>query len=178
MTTRPMNRPTTRHPDQEPIPTERGTLYTLGYGQPGAATQLDRLMREKQILLLDVRLVPHSRWDAGWNRAALAARYGERYRWEPHLGNLRYGERSSAIALATGYQEAIREAAQLLCHGTSLILLCVGAKARGCHRLLVAKLIQEALPGRASQGEARRRAQTVRSNDRPSKEEKPWSTDV
>ena len=127
-------------------PTLRGTIYTLGYSQRKAAATLERLLRQPHILLLDVRYQPTSRWNPQWNRAELAARYGEQYRWERRLGNVNYWSRERGIQLPTGWQEAIREAATLICAGTSLMLLCCCGDERACHRTLVAKLIQDALP--------------------------------
>jgi uncharacterized protein (DUF488 family) len=155
MTRRSMTRQKTRDQHQGPTTCERGTLYTLGYAQPGASARLAQLMRAEQVLFLDVRLRPHSRWHHDWARSALSARYGTRYHWEPRLGNLRYRERTAAIALGSSHQDAIREAAQRSCAGCSLVLLCVCAEEGGCHRLLVAKLIQEALPMLSSPWEAR-----------------------
>jgi uncharacterized protein (DUF488 family) len=124
----------------------RGTIYTLGYAQPDAAAQLDRLMRDARTCLVDIRYQPRSRWAYQWNRAALASRYGRRYFWERRLGNVHYREQELGMRLAEGHPDAIREAAALLCEGTSLILLCGGIDARTCHRSWVAKLIQDALP--------------------------------
>jgi len=127
-------------------PLERGTIYTLGYSQPKAAATLERLMRQPQTLLLDVRYQPVSRWNPEWNRAELAARYGEQYRWERRLGNVNYWSRERGIQLPAGSQEAVQEAASLLLAGTSLVILCCCVDERACHRSLVAKLIQDALP--------------------------------
>jgi hypothetical protein len=124
----------------------RGTIYTLGYAHPDAAAQLDRLMRNPRACLVDIRWQPQSRWWPQWNRAALSARYGCRYMWDPRLGNVHYQHRVYGIQLAEGYPDAIREAAMLLCESTSLILLCACKNARECHRSLGAKLIQDALP--------------------------------
>lgn len=126
--------------------TLRGTLYTLGYSQRNAATTLDRLLRQPCILLLDVRYHPISRWNPAWNRAELAARYGEQYRWERRLGNVNYWSQSRPLHLPAGYELEVREAADLLCAGTSLVLLCCCGDERACHRTLDAKLIREALP--------------------------------
>jgi len=125
---------------------ERGTIYTLGYSQAKAAATLERLMRQPRTLLLDVRYQPISRWNAQWNRAELTARYGEQYRWERRLGNMHYWSRDRGIQLPAGSQDAVREAANLVCAGTSLVLLCCCGDARTCHRSLIAKLIQDALP--------------------------------
>jgi uncharacterized protein (DUF488 family) len=136
-------------------PTERGTMYTLGYTRPEAATRLSRLMRNPRMLLVDVRYQPTSRWTSQWNRAALTARYGRRYVWERRLGTIHYREPERGIELAAGYQDAVREAAALLCAGTSLVLLCVCGDERACHRRLIAKLIQDALPVPLSSWEVR-----------------------
>ena len=125
---------------------ERGTIYTLGYSQRKAAATLERLLRQPQTLLLDVRYQPVSRWNPEWNRADLVARYGEQYRWERRLGNVNYWSRERGIQLPGNAQEAVQEAAGLLLAGTSLVLLCCCGDERACHRSLVAKLIQDALP--------------------------------
>jgi uncharacterized protein (DUF488 family) len=127
-------------------PTLRGTIYTLGYAQPDAAAHLDRLMRDPLMCLVDIRSQPRSRPWPQWNRAALSARYSRRYVWERRLGTVHYRDQEQGITLAEGHLEAIREAAVLLCEGTSLVLLCACKDARTCHRSLVAKLIQDALP--------------------------------
>ena len=127
-------------------PIERGTIYTLGYSQSKAAATLERLLRQPRILLLDVRYQPTSRWNPQWDRAELAARYGQQYRWERRLGNMNYWSQTRPIHLPAGYEQAVREAATLVCAGTSLVLLCCCGDERACHRILIAKLIQEALP--------------------------------
>ncbi len=125
---------------------ERGTIYTLGYSQRKAATALERLLRQPRTLLLDVRYQPVCHWNPEWDRAALAARYGEQYHWERRLGNLYYWSRDQGIRLPGNYREATREAANLLLAGTSLVLLCACGNERSCHRSYVAKLIQDTLP--------------------------------
>lgn len=124
----------------------RGTIYTLGYSQRHAAATLERLLRQPLVLLLDVRYQPVCRWNPQWNRAELAARYGEQYRWERRLGNVNYWSQTRPIHLPAGYAQAVREAATLLCAGTSLVLLCCCGDERACHRTLVAKLMQDGLP--------------------------------
>ena len=124
----------------------RGTLYTLGYSQRKASATLERLLRQPRTLLLDVRYQPTCRFNPAWNRAELATRYGEQYRWERRLGNIHYWSRTRGIQLPANHQQAVGEAASLLLTGTSLILLCACSDERACHRSYVAKLIQDALP--------------------------------
>ena len=125
---------------------ERGTIYTLGYSQRKAAATLERLLRHRQTLLLDVRYQPVCSFNPEWNQTELAARYGEQYRWERRLGNMHYWSRDRGIRLPGNSQEAVWEAAGLLLAGTSLVLLCACGDERACHRSYVAKLIQDALP--------------------------------
>ncbi len=124
----------------------RGTIYTLGYSQRKAAATLERLLRLPRILLLDVRYQPTSRWNLQWNRTELTARYGVQYRWERRLGNVNYWSQTRPIHLPAGHVQAVQEAVDLVCAGTSLVLLCCCGDERACHRMLIAKLIQEALP--------------------------------
>src|SRR5579884_2880772 len=120
--------------------TLRGTIYILGYHQCRVAATLDRLLRQPRILLLDVRYQPICRWNPAWNREELSARYGDQHRWERRLGNVNSWSQTRPIHLPTGYEQAVREAANLLCTGTSLVLLCCGGDERACHRMLIAKL--------------------------------------
>ena len=122
-----------------------GTLYTLGYAQTDAASQVERFMCHEHALLVDIRYSPRSRWRPEWNRSTLTATYGRRYVWDRRLGNINYQHREHGIQLAEGYMDAIHVAAALLCQGTSLILLCACKDARTCHLSLVAKLIQDAV---------------------------------
>lgn len=125
---------------------ERGTIYTLGVSQPKAEATLEQLMRNPRALLVDVRYQPISRWNPQWNRAALAGRYGHRHVWDRRLGNVHYQSPGRAVLLPAGHQDAVSEAAGLVCTGTSLVLLCACGDERACHRSYVARLIQDVLP--------------------------------
>jgi uncharacterized protein (DUF488 family) len=124
-----------------------GTLYTLGYADPDAAKHLECLMEQSQSILVDIRYSPRSRWFPRWNRSALTAAYGHRYIWDRRLGNINYDlqRRKFGIQLAEGHIDAVQKAAEILLQGTSLILLCACKDAQKCHRVVVAKLIQDAL---------------------------------
>src|SRR6266571_2510515 len=120
-----------------------GTLYTIGYSNPGAAAHVARLMQGAQTMLVDIRYSPRSRWSPQWNWKSLSACYGSRYLWDRRLGNVNYQQRERGIELAEGHPQAIQAAASRLRQGTTLILLCACKDARSCHRSLVAKLIQD-----------------------------------
>ena len=125
-----------------------GELYSIGYSQREAPAQVQRLMQRERILLLDTRYSPYSSWSPAWNRQELQTTYGERYRWDQRLGNVNYRRRDCGIRLAYGHEQAIQEAAALLCQGTTIVLLCACADPRVCHRSYVAKLIQDAVNAR------------------------------
>ncbi len=133
--------------------TLRDTIYTLGYRQRQAAATLDRLLRQPCTLLLDVRSQSVCRWNPVWNRADVAARSGEQYRWERRLGNVYYWSQIRPVQLPIGWQEAVHHAAALLCAGTSLVLFCACRDEGTCHRSLIAKLIQDVLPIPLTAGE-------------------------
>ena len=124
-----------------------GTLYTLGYAHPDATAQLERLMTHTNIILVDIRHTPRSRWFPAWNRNALTARYRHRYIWDQRLGNVNHDpqRRKLGIKLDEGHMDAVHTAAEMLLQGTSLILLCACKDPQKCHRVVVAKLIQDAL---------------------------------
>ncbi len=115
-----------------------GTVHSFGYaGGEDAQARLDALMENEATFLLDIRYRPVSRFRPQWNRAALSERYGSRYAWVPSLGNQNYQHKERAIALAIGHGQAVRNAAQLVASGLSLVLLCACKDERHCHRTLV-----------------------------------------
>jgi uncharacterized protein (DUF488 family) len=122
----------------------RGTIYSLGYSQRTSAAILQRLLNQPQVLLLDVRSQPICHWNRQWNRAELSARYGEQYHLERRLGNVNSWSHIRSVQLPTGWQEAVHDAAALL---------CACRDERACHRSLIAKLIQDALPIAVTAGE-------------------------
>src|SRR5579875_1814127 len=65
-------------------------IYPVGYGMDGAASYIEQLMTQPQMLLIDTRFSPKSRWTE-WREGALRARYGTRYRWAgAYLGNVNF----------------------------------------------------------------------------------------
>jgi hypothetical protein len=115
-----------------------GTVHSFGYaGGLDAEARLDALMEHEATFLLDIRYRPLSRFRPSWNRAALSDRYGPRYGWVQALGNQNYQHKERGIALAEGHGQAIRDAAQLVASGLSLVFLCACKDERRCHRTLV-----------------------------------------
>ena len=124
----------------------RDRVLTLGYALSGAEEQLVALMAEPKTLLLDVRLVPRSRWWPQWCKPQLRARWGQRYSHEKQLGNDNYRDRTLPVMLHGPHPErAIAGAVALLLQGHRLVLLCACKDETTCHRTFVAQMIQEAL---------------------------------
>lgn len=124
----------------------RDKVLTLGYALPGAEEQLTALMAESKTLLLDVRLVPRSRWWPQWSKPQLRARWGQRYSHEKQLGNDNYQDHTLPVALHGPHPErAIAGAVALVLQGHRLVLLCACKDEATCHRTLVAQMIRDGL---------------------------------
>jgi len=119
---------------------EQGKVYTIGYADDGSAQLLEQLMSDPMMLLIDIRLVPRSRWFVQWNKKQLVNRWGKRYRHERRLGNVNYKNRRKPIELldAAG---GIEPLVALLQAGYSIVLLCACVQYETCHRKLVAELL-------------------------------------
>jgi hypothetical protein len=123
-----------------------GTLHSFGsVTGSDAQARLDALMEHEATFLLDIRSRPLSRFRPSWNRAALSERYGPRYGWVPSLGNQNYQHKECGIQLAEGHGQAVRDAAQLVASGLSLVFLCACKDERRCHRTLVIEKIKACL---------------------------------
>lgn len=125
-----------------------GTLYTLGYAARGSAEVLKELMTSSEVLLVDIRLRPRSRWWPVWNKKQLRERWGSRYTHEKQLGNLNYRDRSLPVQLVGPHvEEAIAGLATLLVQGYSVVLMCACRDYDTCHRKVVAEMVGAAIKG-------------------------------
>lgn len=119
-----------------------GTLYTLGYTEPEAAEKLAQLMADPDMLLVDIRLYPNSRWAFQWNKKALRNRYPGRYQWlGESLGNLNYKakDREKGIQLAHPEWGKVVLLDRLSRH--DIVLLCACKNYETCHRKTVVELL-------------------------------------
>ncbi len=123
-----------------------GMLYTLGYAVPGSGDALEELMRASEVLLVDIRLRPRSRWWPVWNKKQLRERWGARYTHEKQLGNVNYRERSLPVQLVgPNVEQAIAGLVALLEQGYSVVLLCACREYESCHRKVIAEMVLNAL---------------------------------
>ena len=103
-------------------------------------------MEDERAYLVDIRLMPQSRWQA-FNQASLQTRFGKRSIPMPELGNINYRpqDRHQGIKIASpdrGIQRLINGLSQ----GYSIVLMCGCKQYALCHRHTVVDLLLLALP--------------------------------
>lgn len=115
-------------------------VSTLGYADIESERMLQALMVDPHRLLVDIRLMPVSRWRPTWNKTALAAQYGDRYLHLRGLGNVNYKHPEKGIQLLDP-DEPLARLRSLLAQGHSLVLLCACKSYATCHRRVVYNLL-------------------------------------
>ena len=105
-------------------------VYTFGYSGKDTA-DLDRLVDDLGAVVFDVRFSPRSR-NPHWNRRALEALLGDRYRHVRALGNANY--RGGPIEIVD-LEEGVRT---IQASPQPVILMCVCKDPRICHRTTIA----------------------------------------
>ena len=110
-------------------------IYAIGYN----ATTVEELqeIREKlDAVIVDIRYMPYSR-NAKWNRTNLIKVFPPgKYRWVKQLGNVNY--KGGPVYL---YDPA-PVIDQLVTTDKNIILMCMCAKAAGCHREDIKQLLR------------------------------------
>ena len=115
-------------------------VYPVGYGIDGAAQYIERLMEQPQMLLIDTRFSPKSRW-AEWREGVLREKYGPRYRTAgAYLGNVNF--QGGPIQIAD-LEEGLRGLRLYLDEGHDLILLCQCLDYSSCHRKVIVDQLVE-----------------------------------
>ncbi len=118
------------------------TIYTLGYSGwriEDVEAVLDRL----DAILVDVRMVPRTRWAPAWNSAVLAGRLGERYTWLRAFGNVNYKGTFEQIKIADFDAGEIR-LREITATGKAVVLLCGCRDVNVCHRKVLAERLAQA----------------------------------
>jgi len=113
------------------------TIYTTGYAGKNA-TDLKALVERLGATVVDIRLVPASRWRKEWRGSELGKLLGDRYVQVRELGNVNYwlGGPIKINNLDAGIT-------RLLEISGTLILLCGCADAEACHRRVVARELED-----------------------------------
>lgn len=118
-------------------------IVTLGYSHKEAGATLETLTGQG-FHIIDIRLKAASKIP-GYNRAELAAKYGNSYHWIAALGNKNYNSNSDYVALKDW--QAGLEKLKRAHDRAPLILMCQCRHAEACHRWLVSRYFIEAIPG-------------------------------
>jgi uncharacterized protein (DUF488 family) len=113
-------------------------IFTLGYSGIKPA-KLKEIVEALGAHIIDVRLVPQSRWHPEWNSKALASEFGNRYTWIPDFGNLNYKGGQVEI---NNFPSGVGYLRRAMRDGRSPLLLCCCKNVETCHRKVVAELIQ------------------------------------
>jgi uncharacterized protein (DUF488 family) len=118
------------------------TIYTLGYSGwriEDVEAVLDRL----DAILVDVRMVPRTRWQPQWNATVLRARLGDRYVWLREFGNRNYKGTFEQIEIAD-FPAGEKRLREIVAPGKAVVLLCGCRDVNVCHRKVVAELLAQA----------------------------------
>src|SRR2546429_4738267 len=118
-----------------------GKLYTVGYASLEGVDQLQELFAQ-QILIVDIRYYPASRWRPEWSRKRLSERLTTKYCHIRELGNVNYRSSTLPIELVDA-TAGISLIARFLRAGHDVCLLCACADWHSCHRRLVAELLHK-----------------------------------
>jgi uncharacterized protein (DUF488 family) len=120
------------------------TIYTIGYRAPGAMHKVEALV-QAGARLVDIRLVPGSRYYPEWTRKALQQRFGwQYYEHLALLGNLNYAHPERPMRLRDA--EHGLDWLHIFVKQRNIILLCGCPDFKRCHRLLVCNLFLQRVP--------------------------------
>ncbi len=119
----------------------KGKIIPFGYANSGV-TELERLMKDVNTYLVDIRLSPQSQWQ-DFNKGSLQARFPNRYMHMPELGNVNYRNRLP-IQIASPDQ-GIARLINGIRQGYTIVLMCGCKEYESCHRHTVVNLLQDAL---------------------------------
>jgi uncharacterized protein (DUF488 family) len=111
-------------------------VYSIGYSGT-AFDDLIRFVRARNLLLVDVRLKPVSRFQPHWNKGSLAYALGDNYHWLPELGNLNY--KGGPVALKN--EQVGMDILRNLLGVRNVAVLCACADYTRCHRTTVTEAL-------------------------------------
>src|SRR5258708_34150208 len=121
-----------------------GKIVPFGYAAKGAEERLAEPMQDENMMLMDIRLKPVSRWRPVWNRGALSAAWKRRYFWVGFkLGNKNY---NNDLPIELVDPSGVSSVIELLRQDQHVVLLCACKHYEKCHRKVVTELVQQQLP--------------------------------
>jgi len=110
-------------------------VYTLGY-MGWRPTELLEVAERLNATIIDVRLMPRSRWSPDYNAKSLKTALGDRYVWLEGFGNLNY--KGGPIVLKD-FAGALKTLSEMSLRGPRVILMCGCKDVNVCHRKIVAE---------------------------------------
>lgn len=118
-------------------------IYTAGYYGRNLEEFKETVWR-LGAMVVDIRLVPQSRFFPDWRKANLERVFGKEYRHVPELGNKGFKEKRIEIADMKSGVEIIDELYNKPFVGVqSLVLLCACKSYQTCHRKTVAEELEK-----------------------------------
>lgn len=124
-------------------------VIEFGYAGRGSKERLQELMKDKNVVLVDIRATPRCKWEPAFNRNSLAEDYRGQYLWlGDELGNKNYRpeDREKGIQLVKP-ESGIPRLMLGLEKGFTLVLFCACREYESCHRHTVVDLLQARVPG-------------------------------
>ncbi|MBE3123231.1 MAG: DUF488 domain-containing protein [Acidobacteria bacterium] len=116
-------------------------IYTLGYSG-WKIEEVEAVLQQLDALLVDVRMIPRTRWTPLWNGAALYARLGTGYVWLREFGNVNYKGTFEQIQIAN-FPLGMKRLADLsglpFDGAKNVVLMCGCRDVNVCHRKVLAE---------------------------------------
>ena len=117
-------------------------IYTLGYSG-WKIEDVEAVLERLNAILVDVRMVPRTRWQPQWNTAVLHARLGDRYVWLREFGNRNYKGTFAEIEIAD-FPAGEKRLREIAATGKAVVLLCACRDVNICHRKVLAERLAQA----------------------------------
>ena len=118
------------------------TIYTLGYSG-WKIEDVEAVLERFAAILVDVRMVPRTRWQPQWNAAVLRTRLGDRYVWLREFGNRNYKGTFEQIEIAD-FPAGEKRLREITATGRAVVLLCGCRDVNVCHRKVLADRLAQA----------------------------------
>lgn len=118
------------------------TVLQFGYSSPGSKQLIDHYMKQKDILLVDIRYSTQSRHKPYWSESNLRTLYGDRYVHIQDLGNEHYFQRELGIKIHN-IENGLDQLEIYRKQSHKIILLCTCIEYATCHRKIVIDALKE-----------------------------------
>ena len=112
-------------------------VYTIGYSG-WKPDDLEKAVRDLDAVLVDVRMVPRTRWAPAFNTSALRERMGDSYVWLKAFGNVNYKGTFAEIQIAD-FDAGEKRLRELTASGRPVVLLCGCRDVKVCLRNVIAE---------------------------------------